>query len=485
MPLNYSKWDALELSDDSDIEGHPNVDHRSLVNWKRRDIHEKRAMRNQKIADIKAEVACNDVLLPRLRTITEEVHGAPDGPAQFSRIVEQLKTNPSPQAPETDSPHKLTYDEMILSLLLKVFEDAKEKGVDKNDERLREVLIANLKGHVAKLGERQEELKKDLEKEEEERTKKITSESIHDGYDSHYVPPKPEPAAVKGGKSTKTKTATNIEVLNPKAVEAVQVADLAAKNTPTPTSDDEDELPEMTPTLEAFSRLPLRGYDQSFHFIQEHRDVYVPGASDALLVAAFTAQTRGETVYAKKCVHQSLLLQYCEKLGVDGVRLFFKRMTSGDPRAEAVFLKDVEDTHAHIITRVKAAKEEEAAAIANGGEQIQLVPENPDQHISFIVPDGPPPQDLRLEGPGMEDLDIEEVRKALQLRWDVFDGFSDDLKEALRSQSLEEVNKVLGKMKVEDAENVVGLLDTGGILNFAEGGIRDQTGNENEESEEA
>jgi hypothetical protein len=31
MPLNYSKWDQLELSDDSDIEGHPNVDHKSLV----------------------------------------------------------------------------------------------------------------------------------------------------------------------------------------------------------------------------------------------------------------------------------------------------------------------------------------------------------------------------------------------------------------------------------------------------------------------
>ena len=52
MPLNYSKWDKLEVSrlfvlcrrcmmsivypdvqvsDDSDIEGHPNVDHKSLV----------------------------------------------------------------------------------------------------------------------------------------------------------------------------------------------------------------------------------------------------------------------------------------------------------------------------------------------------------------------------------------------------------------------------------------------------------------------
>lgn len=31
MPLNYSKWDALELSDDSDIEEHPNIDKRSMI----------------------------------------------------------------------------------------------------------------------------------------------------------------------------------------------------------------------------------------------------------------------------------------------------------------------------------------------------------------------------------------------------------------------------------------------------------------------
>ena len=34
-------------------------------------------------------------------------------------------------------------------------------------------------------------------------------------------------------------------------------------------------------------------------------------------------------------------------------------MMSGDPRAEGVFVKDVEDTYAHIVKRVKLAKEEE------------------------------------------------------------------------------------------------------------------------------
>jgi len=84
-------------------------------------------------------------------------------------------------------------------------------------------------------------------------------------------------------------------------------------------------LPELTPSLEAFSKLPIGDYEKSFHFIQEHRDVYVPGAADALLIAAFTAQGEGKAKWAKQCVHQSLLLQYCEKLGRDGVGLFFKK----------------------------------------------------------------------------------------------------------------------------------------------------------------
>ena len=81
----------------------------------------------------------------------------------------------------------------------------------------------------------------------------------------------------------------------------------------------------MTPSLEGFSRLPVRGYEQSWEYIKAHRDVYVPGASDALLVTAFRAQGAGEAKLALQCVHQSLLLQYCEKLGKDGVRLFFRR----------------------------------------------------------------------------------------------------------------------------------------------------------------
>ena len=188
-----------------------------------------------------------------------------------------------------------------------------------------------------------------------------------------HVAPKQEPQSLLKGK-TKTQKVADVEVLNPKAVENAQAAQLVSKMSPPgpPASaepsagdevDDEDatEIPEMTPILEEFAKLPLRGYTQSFEFIQKHRDVYVPGASDALFIAGFRAQRAGDAARAKRCIHQSMLLQYCEKLGPDGVRLFFQRMATADPRAEKVFRDDFENTYAHMVQRVAAIKEEEEA----------------------------------------------------------------------------------------------------------------------------
>jgi len=157
-------------------------------------------------------------------------------------------------------------------------------------------------------------------------------------------------------------------------------------------------------------------------------------------------------------------------------------MTSGDQRAITLFVKDVEDTYSHLKTRAKVAAAENSSE--EHKEQIQLVPENPSATISFNVPDGPPPEDLRLEGPGTEDLNIEEVRQALQMRWDVFDGFPEDLKAALKVGTLEEVNKVLGSMEVSIAEDVVTKLDVAGIMSFVSGGVRDETKNVDEDEDE-
>lgn len=53
----------------------------------------------------------------------------------------------------------------------------------------------------------------------------------------------------------------------------------------------------------------------------------------------------------------------------------------------------------------------------------------------------------------------------------MFDAFPPGLQRALEAGTLEKVNEVLGKMSVEEAEEVVGLLGESGMLDMREGVI--------------
>lgn len=331
-----------------------------MTRWKQRDIHEKREVRKHKIAHLEAQIACNNVLLPKIKDISSALSNPSTSTpptAYFTNLVEQLEKNPSRDCPPGNDPTKIeqTYDGMLLSLLQRVTQDSKDKikslnltGSEKGD-RLGKELAEQMEFHVKNLGETIAKDQKELEIEVEEQKRKITSEDIHEGFDTkvstlfrrsvfldltdaitlQYVPPKAEPPPVpttKVGSSSKGKgkqKVTEIEVLNPAGV--AKAAPLPAGDPEPELESDDEGLPTMTPSLIEFSKIPLGAYEESFKFIQSHRDVYVPGATDALLVAAFEAEGEGKRKYAKKCVHQSLLLQYCEKLGTNGVGMFFKK----------------------------------------------------------------------------------------------------------------------------------------------------------------
>jgi cell division cycle protein 37 len=49
MPIDYSKWDTLEISDDEDFECHPNVDKKSMMRWKQSQIHKERQQRKDQL----------------------------------------------------------------------------------------------------------------------------------------------------------------------------------------------------------------------------------------------------------------------------------------------------------------------------------------------------------------------------------------------------------------------------------------------------
>lgn len=137
-------------------------------------------------------------------------------------------------------------------------------------------------------------------------------------------------------------------------------------------------------------------------------------------------------------------------------------MIAQNPKSVNMFKQDLEQTYARIESRTKELIAEEA----EDREQIQLVAQDPNMEIAFNLPDGPPPADLRVEGEGSEELDIEQVRAFLQRKWEIFEGFDPEFKAALQTEKLDEVNKILGKMKVAKAEKIVELMQEGGMLSF-------------------
>ncbi|RKP14258.1 hypothetical protein BJ684DRAFT_8857 [Piptocephalis cylindrospora] len=71
MVLDYSRFDNLELSDDEDIEVHPNIDKASWVRFKQQEIHAERAKRRERIEEIAADLQLSEVLQPRLLGLTK------------------------------------------------------------------------------------------------------------------------------------------------------------------------------------------------------------------------------------------------------------------------------------------------------------------------------------------------------------------------------------------------------------------------------
>lgn len=130
----------------------------------------------------------------------------------------------------------------------------------------------------------------------------------------------------------------------------------------------------------------------------------------------------------------------------------FNSITNKEHRAATLFNNDVKDTYNRIKTRAaELSKENSASNDPAGVEQIQLHAVDPNTKITINIP----------AADSQEPVEI-EARK-------VFEGFPVDLQKALATESLDEVNKVLGKMSVEEAEVVVEQLGNAGMLSLEEG----------------
>lgn len=353
---------------------------------------------------------------------------------------------PRPAGVHTQEKEVPKYSKMMAALIDQVKAKVDE---DKPANRF-EAYIAEVKVHQDKIVDLQRQLLEQLHELEVEEGKKITSESIRTGFDSSFVSKSSDTPAPEPKKTTSKKEKVQaVEVLNPHALhkdplnrEESSGAD-ADVDEPVGADDDDDDDAEMEPTElgKKFAQFKMGDYRACLQFISQNPQVLAERETDGLLVMAFNAAIAGKYDYAQQCVHQGLLLQYCRALGKDGVGLFFKRITTQGHQAQKVFFDDVKSTFLRIKSRAKEIEKQREQEEAEGGvEQIQLHAVDPGTTINIKIP------------PAGSEIPEEIEARAL------FDAFPPGLQRALESGSLDEVNKVLGKMSVEQAEEVVGQL---------------------------
>ncbi|KAH8595008.1 hypothetical protein B0O99DRAFT_624140, partial [Bisporella sp. PMI_857] len=366
---------------------------------------------------------------------------------------------PRPEGVHTSEKEPLpSYSKMMAAMI----DQVKAKVDEDKSENRYEAYIAEVKVHEDKVMDLQRQLEEQLKELELEESRKITSESYSTGFNTSHVSksaPTPAPAQ-ELKKATKQKPKVQaVEVLNPHTLAAKDGQESSGAEAdidePAPDPEDSDDEADIEPTDlgKAFAKFKIGDYHGCLQFISQNPGVLAEKETDGLLVMAFNAAMDGKLDFARQCVHQGLLLQYCRALGKDGVGLFFKRITTQGHQAQKVFFDDVQSTYKRIEVRSKEIIKQRAQEEADGTggvEQIQLHAVDPGTAINIQVPPAK-----------SEDPDIAKARQ-------LFDAFPPGLQRALESGSLDEVNKVLGKMSVEQAEEVVSQLSEGGMLSLEE-----------------
>ena len=126
-------------------------------------------------------------------------------------------------------------------------------------------------------------------------------------------------------------------------------------------------------------------------------------------------------------------------------------ITTPNHQARKIFLDDVKSTYDRIKTRTAELAAERAKE--SQVEQIQLQAVDPGTEIYINVP---------------QPNSTEQVEQQARV---IFETFPPGFQRALESGNLDRVNEVLGKMGVEEAEEIVGQLGENGMLDMRQGVI--------------
>jgi len=475
MPIDYSKWDKIEISDDSDVEVHPNVDKKSFIRWKQRDIHEKRMQRNIEIKSILVQLTMYAKLNERVDYLLELL--SPEQMLNNELVMSTLNAKFDPHekfdyekliASKGDTLRKglqdlkfdkeeientPAYNEMIEDLFIQIKEDhpdAKTNG-DK--------LVNYLKEHRAKIDDVLSKQTVKLDDLLNQKAQLIVSDDLHTGFDRSFLnKDKPEENDEIGKVKAKIGEieSEKKEAIKPPTTKPVGTTKGTVAS-PAVTQADGEEIEkalldsiDLMPETDKFGTIDPKNLSESADYLIKHTKICTESQKDALIMLAFDAQLNGDTNTTKRIVHQSLLLQYVAQIKgnstsredtIRAIKLLFTKFQN-EEKVKQFFNDEFTNTVNHIIQRCKVIKEEQENNANNNEEAlIQLRALDDNTTLTVNIPEE-----------GTKEYEIFSSKLPAEFQT------------AIKTQSLDEVNKEFAKLKVEDAEKILEIFNECGVI---------------------
>ncbi|RKP00472.1 hypothetical protein CXG81DRAFT_26827 [Caulochytrium protostelioides] len=543
MPVDYSKWDKLELSDDEDFECHPNVDKKSMIRWRQAEIYRQRRQRNDKMAILREEQALNTKATTAIQTMLAIEADAPadahddaaaaarleQWTAQLTALEQTCKTldadheqavwkrRHSDVDPRWQPPTREDYMDarpQLLPLAQTIIHAFQPRAAAKDVSGARAALVAARDAAVARLAERNVQAQQDIAACEAEANARLTSENMfHEGFN---VTKTNKPSA-----TTVTTTETTIETIHdPSAAKHAASASAAEKSSggaegvassqPAVGEDEDDEEITYAPAR-AFA--DLNSLESSYTYLTQHPELANQKYSDMILAEAFRTALRAKTTMLQaasgvvpvtaaaraaakqddarvpQLVQQSLLLQYTGLLGKDGIRLFFEKMKAGaasaapSPNGGAASAKALYYQDCMAMTQRIRDRVQVLAS-----EQVNA--EVAERREADALVDAARQPDGTLALPVPPDLEAGEAELFHQ-RKALFDGLPASFQEGLLRQDVDAINGYFSSLSAEEGARMAKACARVGLIAFEEDGddddddeshAEDKSGNERGEA---
>lgn len=465
MPIDYSKWDKIELSDDSDIEVHPNVDKRSFIRWKQQSIHEEREKRNVDIKNLEVQIEMYGNLNKRVDKLLNKEDFPVANLAKTDEVTKFLNANfdkTEKMKGDNVDPDIGTFNEMVEDLFEQLQRDALKESKDPRDGNVIKQLLLQ---HRQKIDKVTNEAKTKLDELYLAKSNHISSDDYRTGFDSGFM----------NTKSVEEDTQAMQDALK-KVDNKNHVADtdlnLLPKDIPLQFIDFQDDVTKLAPETEQFGSINFKNYKESEAYLVKHMQIISEQQKDALMMKAFEYELSEKgSPETYQVIHQSELLGYVREvydlkkipfLNVDEMKnvieMFFQRViyNPANQKGRESFLESVKQKYDHVKKRVEIIQQEQAEE-GEGVETIQLKSLDDSTELEINLPD-------------FSSSDPAEIAKK-----EAFLKLPKEMQDAVKTQNLDTINKVFENIPIEEAEAILDLFNEAELI-----GVRALLENENE-----